>query len=75
MKRGSSRVLVNEIVVPPTGASMNATTFDFIMMGLGSAKERTEEEWYDLLGCAGLKVVKIWRNETLLESVIECELA
>lgn len=74
MDRASSKVLLHEIIIPPTNASMNVTTFDFIMMTLGSAKERTEEEWHGLIARAGLEVVKIWRSEAVVEGIIECKL-
>lgn len=70
--RGSSRVLINEMVVPLTGASMHNTTLDFIMMGTNAARERDETAWVGLVESAGLKVVKIWRSEGAVDGVIEC---
>ncbi|KAK1590435.1 S-adenosyl-L-methionine-dependent methyltransferase [Colletotrichum navitas] len=51
------------------------TALDIMMMTLFSAKERTEEQWRNLLEPAGLKIVKIWTKGEGVESLIECELA
>jgi hypothetical protein len=42
------------------------------MMGLASAKERTESEWYKLIeSCDGLKINHIYNKSQVDESVIE----
>ncbi|KAJ5960860.1 Winged helix-turn-helix transcription repressor DNA-binding [Penicillium vulpinum] len=74
MKPGYSKVLVNENVIPDTGAYWETTSLDLIMMEIGSG-ERTERQWHALLECAGLKIVKIWTAQRGVESLIECELA
>ncbi|KAL3462053.1 S-adenosyl-L-methionine-dependent methyltransferase [Aspergillus heterothallicus] len=74
MKPGYSKILVNENVIPDTGAYWEATSLDLIMMQLGSA-ERTERQWRSLLEAAGLKVINIWTARRGVESLIECELA
>ncbi|KAL2812683.1 S-adenosyl-L-methionine-dependent methyltransferase [Aspergillus cavernicola] len=74
MKPGYSKLLVNENVIPDTGAYWEATSLDFIMMEIGSA-ERTERQWHALLELAGLKITKIWTAQPGVESLIECELA
>lgn len=74
MKRGHSKLLINENVVPATGAHWETTSLDFIMMSIGSC-ERTEGHWRQLVESAGLKIVKIWTAQKGVESLIECELA
>lgn len=74
MKPGYSKVLVNENVIPDTGAYWETTSLDLIMMEIGSG-ERTEHQWHALLESAGLKIVKIWTAQRGVESLIECELA
>ena len=69
-----SRILINEMVVPPTGASMNNTAYDLIMMSMFSASERGEQSWHDLITSVGLKIVKIWTSSLAVESVIEVAL-
>ncbi|KUM56161.1 hypothetical protein ACN42_g11064 [Penicillium freii] len=74
MRPGYSKVLVNENVIPDTGAHWETTSLDLIMMEIGSG-ERTERQWHALLESAGLKIVKIWTAQRDVESLIECELA
>ncbi|CAI7612634.1 unnamed protein product [Penicillium viridicatum] len=74
MRPGYSKVLVNENVIPDTGAHWETTSLDLIMMEIGSG-ERTERQWHALLESAGLKIVKIWTGQKDVESLIECELA
>ncbi|WQF86499.1 Putative O-methyltransferase domain, S-adenosyl-L-methionine-dependent methyltransferase superfamily [Colletotrichum destructivum] len=75
MKPGYSRLLVNENVLPPTGANWQKTALDMMMMTLFSSRERTEEQWRRLLEPAGLRIIKIWSQGEGVESLIECELA
>ncbi|KAL2200102.1 S-adenosyl-L-methionine-dependent methyltransferase [Corynascus similis CBS 632.67] len=77
MRPGYSRLLINENVIPGTGADWQATALDLMVMCLLSARERTESDWRRLLEGAGLKIVKIWSTDKQngVESLIECELA
>ncbi|PHH76530.1 hypothetical protein CDD82_3954 [Ophiocordyceps australis] len=75
MKPGYSRLLINEYVIPETGAYWEATALDMVMLTLMSAHERTRAAWYNLLETrAGLCIVKIWSGEKSSQSLIECEL-
>lgn len=65
------KLLVHELVVPDEGASWAITSMDWLMMGLGSVRERTEADWRGLLGKAGFKVLKVWSVEQGTESLIE----
>ncbi|RAL10943.1 S-adenosyl-L-methionine-dependent methyltransferase [Aspergillus homomorphus CBS 101889] len=73
MTPGYSKLLVNENVIPDTGAYWETTSLDLIMMSVGSG-ERTEGQWRGLLESAGLRIVKIWAAQRGVESLIECEL-
>ncbi|KAI1881515.1 hypothetical protein JX265_000341 [Neoarthrinium moseri] len=75
MKRGFSKVLIYEIVLPPQGATSLMTTMDLQLMNCTSGFERTEDHWKKLLSSVGLKVVSISSHPRALESVIEAELA
>ncbi|KAK8109240.1 hypothetical protein PG984_015041 [Apiospora sp. TS-2023a] len=75
MRKGYSRVLINDIALPATGASWAQTTMDVNMMAILSAYERSDAMWTELLTNAGLRVVKIWRDGRGNESLIEAELA
>ncbi|KAL0931848.1 Demethylsterigmatocystin 6-O-methyltransferase 8 [Colletotrichum truncatum] len=75
MKPGYSKLLVNEHVIPPTGANWQETAVDMVMMTIFASRERTEKQWYKLLESAGLRIVKTWSKGEGVESLIECELA
>jgi hypothetical protein len=75
MKKGYSKILFNENVIPDRGAHWRSTALDLLMMASFSSTERTEQVWKKLLGSAGLRVVRIWDYEKGTESLIEAELA
>ncbi|KAJ5787090.1 hypothetical protein N7457_002080 [Penicillium paradoxum] len=75
MSPGYSKLLINENVIPDTGAHWQATSLDMIMMVDLAAKERTEKQWYQVIEPVGLKITKIWTPSDSAESLIECELA
>ncbi|GLA63131.1 hypothetical protein AtubIFM54640_004270 [Aspergillus tubingensis] len=75
MKRGHSKLLLNENVIPSTNAYWETTSLDIIMMADFASTERTEKQWRALVESAGLKITKIWTVRRGVESLIECELA
>ncbi|OTB13234.1 hypothetical protein K445DRAFT_64857 [Daldinia sp. EC12] len=75
MKKGYSKLLVCDVVIPPTGASAYQAGMDLNMMSVVSAYERTEAQWRKLINDAGYKVIKIWMDPRGYEGVIEAELA
>ncbi|POR39371.1 Atr12 [Tolypocladium paradoxum] len=75
MKKGYSKVLICDIVLPATGASAMQAIMDVAMMVVLAAHERTQAEWEKLLGDAGLKVTKLWPDPRGYETLIEAELA
>ncbi|KAH6884397.1 S-adenosyl-L-methionine-dependent methyltransferase [Thelonectria olida] len=74
MKPGYSKLLINENVIPETGAQWEATALDVMMLTLLASRERTRDNWEVLLGKAGLKIVNVWTVANGVESLIECEL-
>ncbi|KAF6806966.1 sterigmatocystin 8-O-methyltransferase [Colletotrichum sojae] len=75
MKPGYSKKLIHDHVMSDDRpVHPHAAAFDMAMMAFGAAQERTEKEWRNLITSAGLKVVKIWRLPSAVESVIEVEL-
>lgn len=54
-----SRVLIDEVVLPETGAHWMVTQRDLSMLVLFNTAERTREQWKDLLGQAGLQIEEI----------------
>ena len=53
MKKGYSKVLIFENVVPDMGGSWKTTSLDWLMMGMAASRERTEAQWRELLLSAG----------------------
>lgn len=75
MKPGYSKLLINENVIPSTGAYWEMTAVDMVMLTVLSSRERTLDDWHNLLTSNGLKIVKIWDGGPGVESLIECELS
>lgn len=74
MKRGYSRLLIDDYVLPNTGAPIRGSSMDFLMMCFCSGIERTRRQWEDLLEECGLEIVKVWGLRTDYEQVIEAKL-
>jgi hypothetical protein len=69
-----SRLVIAETVIPPTGADIEAGWMDLSMIVL-SGKERTEQQWIDLLEMSGLKLEMVHRglgtNYAAIEAVLQ----
>ncbi|KAL9120542.1 MAG: hypothetical protein Q9187_002898 [Circinaria calcarea] len=74
MEPGYSKLLINEAVIPDTGASWRYTSLDLFMLALASSTERTESQWRTLLESVGLTVTGIWTGGKGGESLIEATL-
>ena len=70
-----SKLLINEYVIPDTGAHWISTGIDIFMMAIYSSGERTEQDWRRLLEGVGFRIAKIWTPEPGTESLIEAEVA
>ena len=75
MEPGYSKLLINENVIPDTGAHWQATALDLVMMADFASQERTERQWRRLIEGAGMRITKVWTVVASAESLIECELA
>ena len=74
LKRGYSRVLINEIIIPELGANWFETGVDLIMLTVHSSGERRERQWRDVIErVGGLKVNKIWNVDGAVERLVELE--
>lgn len=71
MTPGYSKILINELVIPDQDASAFMTRSDLNMMVHFAAMERSEKQWRELLGQAGLEIINIWTEEAGSESIIE----
>lgn len=74
IEKGYSRILLDEYVLPETGASIRGSSMDLLMMCFLSGIERTKRQWETLLDKCGLEIVKIWGTRSDYEQVIEAKL-
>ena len=72
MENGYSRLLIDDYVLPNTGASFRGASMDFMMMMYASGIERTMRQWESLLETSGLEILKVWGVDSGHEQVIEC---
>ena len=74
MDKEYSRLLIDDYVLPNTGAPIRGSSMDFLMMMYASGIERTERQWESLLDACGLEIAKIWVTRSDYECVIEARL-
>jgi hypothetical protein len=75
MKKGYSKILVNDFVVPNQGAHWAQTCLDWELMASLGARHRTEAEHNTMYQGAGLKITGLWRHPQSLDALMELELA
>ena len=75
MKKGYSKILVNDFVVLNEGAHWAQTCLDWELMASLGARHRTEAEHKTLYEGVGLIITGIWRHPQCLDALIELELA
>lgn len=68
-----SRLLIDEWVLPESGASLKAANMDINMGLMFNAMERTKGQWEKLLGEVGLEIVEIFSSPGAAEAVIEAK--
>lgn len=66
-----SKLLLVDVVLPDTDATMQDAIMDISMYPMGGL-ERTESQWKLLLARSGLEITKIWRGSEP-EACIECK--
>ena len=74
MEKDYSILLINDYVVPETGASVHTSALDIQMMSLLAGIERTESQWMNLLSLSGLSLKRVWHSGNRFESIIEASL-
>ncbi|KAF2811453.1 S-adenosyl-L-methionine-dependent methyltransferase [Mytilinidion resinicola] len=75
MKKGHSKILIDDLVIPDQGAGWLETGIDMLMLTTHSAQERTQADWRSLLDSVGLKMTKLWDCKGYPFKLIEAELA
>ena len=71
MKPGYSKLLINEYILPATACPLTPSYMDFQMMVGLAGCERTEKQFQELVGLAGLKVVNFWYPEGAPDGIVE----
>ena len=71
MRKGYSKLLIDEAVLPNFGVSRNDAFLDLSMMALETGSERSLKQWHDLLSSAGLRILKVWPSGVGSLSIIE----
>ncbi|THC94221.1 hypothetical protein EYZ11_006320 [Aspergillus tanneri] len=66
-----STLLIDDYVLPDTGAELRAAEMDILMWLHTAGLERTVSQWKNLFHTAGLELVKIWNTDKGEESVLE----
>lgn len=71
MKKGHSRLYINELVLPDTGCPVFPAAMEIFMMLLHTGAERRERQWHMLLESEGLFIKKIWHAPNGGEAIIK----
>ncbi|KAJ5720455.1 O-methyltransferase [Penicillium malachiteum] len=66
-----STLLIDEYVLPDTGAELRGAEMDILMWLHTAGLERTVSQWKNLFDTVGLELVKIWDSPRGNESVLE----
>lgn len=74
MKKGYSRLLINDQVIPERDAPYVPVMLDITMMNLLAAKDRSKTQWNELLESEGYVVVSFWSSANGAEGFVEASL-
>lgn len=66
-----STLIIDDYVLPDTGADLRAAEMDILMWLHTAGLERTVSQWKNLFDTVRLKLVKIWSSPRGNESVLE----
>lgn len=75
MKKGYSKLLIEDYIVPDQGAGVKETLIDMVVMVWCPGVERTSRRWTDLLESVGLKINKFWLPDGYKKGIIEAEIS
>lgn len=71
MDRDYSTLLIDDYVLPDTGADLRSTEMDLLMWLHTAGLERTVSQWKHLFDQVGLELIQIWSSPRANESVLE----
>ncbi|KAL1964923.1 hypothetical protein VTN77DRAFT_6276 [Rasamsonia byssochlamydoides] len=73
MKKGYSKLIVEDFILPDQDCSLLQSMWDCIMMLFLSSMERSADQWTQLFESVGLKVTKFWYPPGEAQGIIEVE--
>ncbi|KAJ6155504.1 hypothetical protein N7470_006070 [Penicillium chermesinum] len=73
MKKGYSKLILEEFIMPDKNAGFLSALWDLQMLVFCNSMERNIEQWNRLLSSTGFKLVKIWSPPGDGSSIIEAE--
>ena len=71
MRKGYSKLLLNELILPDRDCPLSPAGMDLNMLAMHAGMERTQSQWRELLGSAGFEIVNFWPPPGEGEGVIE----
>ena len=74
MKKGYSKLIIGDHILPDKGTPLIAACTDLTMMIFHSGMERCRRQWRDLLDSAGLEIVGFWPPPGIGDGIIEAML-
>ncbi|PYH73050.1 O-methyltransferase [Aspergillus vadensis CBS 113365] len=74
MKKGYSKLIIEEFVLADKECAMLPAMWDWEMLIFCNSMERTASQWTKVLDSAGFRIVKIWAPPGDGQSIIEAEL-
>jgi hypothetical protein len=75
MKKGYSKLLIEEVNLADKDAEPLPSLLYWMMLAVHCGMERTRSHWEKLLASVGFRVVKFWDPPYPGQSVIEAEVA
>ncbi|KAI9709682.1 MAG: hypothetical protein M1828_002381, partial [Chrysothrix sp. TS-e1954] len=73
MKKGYSKLLVQDFIIPDVNPDPLATGIDLNMMQLFGAGERTESQWHALFASVGMKIEHVHKSPLHPQAVFEVD--
>lgn len=73
MKKGYSKLIIEEFILSDTGCAMLPAMWDWEMTVFCNSMERTQGQWQRLLEPAGFDVIRFWNQPGDGQGIIEAE--
>lgn len=74
MKKGYSKILISDVVLPSTKCPLPAVGLDLGMMAMHSGMERSASQWSELFHSVGLELVQVYHDDETDSAMVEGQL-